>query len=172
MATRFCSPDSEGDEFVCGGACARSSGRTGLALRTSGSLGAGGAAATAIRTTVGPTEADGATVGADAIAPGEASVAPGCPTFGLGTGDALGATCAVDSPFPGASRCTLRINFITEKPITNTSTPKMSGIGEIRSWLVVVGRRRRITGALTGFSGRFSWRYEETSTVTRSTSST
>src|SRR4029077_85336 len=160
MATRFCSLDSVGDEFDCGGACAWSSGRTGLALRTSGSLGLAETAATAFRTTVGATEADGATVGADATAPGDVSVAPGCPVLGLGTGGALGDTCAVAFPFPGASRCTLRINFITEKPITNTSTPKMSGIGEIRSWLVVVGRRRRITGALTGFSGRFSWRYE------------
>src|SRR4029077_4612347 len=151
MATRFCSPDSAGDEFVCGGACARSSGRTGLAFRTSGALVAPAPAATAFRTTVGPTEADGATVGADAIAPGDASVAPACTAFGLGTGDALGDTCAVDSACPGASRRTLRINFITEKPITNTSTPKMSGIGEIRSWLVVAGRRRRMTGALTGF---------------------
>src|SRR5215469_3578779 len=107
MATRFCSPDSEGDEFVCGGACVRSSGRTGLALRTSGSLGtagAEGAAATAFRTTVGPTEADGATVGADAIAPRDASVVPGFPAFGLETGDALGDTCAVELAFPGASR--------------------------------------------------------------------
>src|SRR6266545_3612423 len=128
MATRFCSLDSAGDEFVCGGACARSSGRTGFALRTSGSLGAAGAAATAFRTTVGPTEADGATVGADATAPGDVSVAAGCPVLGLGTGDALGDTCAVDCPLPGASRCTLRISFITENPTTNTSTPKMSGI--------------------------------------------
>src|SRR5258708_37292379 len=150
MATRFCSPDSAGDEFVCGGACARSSGRTGLALRTSGSLGPAGTAATAFGTTVGATETDGATVGADATTPGDVWVVPGCRALGLGTGDALGDTCA-DSACPGASRRTLRINFITEKPITNTSTPKMSGIGEIRSWLVVAGRRRRITGALTGF---------------------
>src|SRR4030095_695554 len=159
MATRFCSLDSAGDELVCGGACARSSGRTGLALRTSGSLEAAGAAATAFRTIVGPTEADGATVGADATAPGDASVVAGCPALGVGTGDAVGETCAVDSPFPGPSRCTLRINFITKKPSTNTTTPTISGIGEIRSELVV-GRRRRMTGALTGFSGRFSWRYE------------
>ena len=78
--------------------------------------------------------AGGATVGADATAPrNDVSVVPGCPALGLGTGDALGDTCAVDSACPGASRRTLRINFITEKPITNTSTPKMSGIGEIRS---------------------------------------
>src|SRR4030095_13521791 len=160
MATRFCSLDSAGDEFVCGGACARSSGRTGLALRVSASLGPGEPAATAFRTTVGATDAGGATVGADATAPGDASVAPGCPALGLGSGDALGDTCAVESACRGPSRRTLRINFITEKPTTNTSTPKMSGIGEMRSWLVVVGRRRRITGALTGFSGRFSWRYE------------
>src|SRR5262249_18004771 len=150
----------EGGEFVCAGACVRSSGRTGLALRTSGSLATAGAAATAFRTTVGPTGADGATVGADATAPGDVSVVPGCPALGLGTGDALGDTCAVDSACPGASRRTLRINFITEKPTTNTRTPKMSGIGEMRSGLVVVGRRRRMTGALTGFSGRFSWSYE------------
>src|SRR5262245_40068469 len=149
MATRFCSPDSEGDEFVCAGAGARSSGRTGLAFRTSGSLGAAGPAATAFRPTVGPAEAAGATVRADAVAPGHASVALGCPAFGLGTGDALGDTCAVDSVCPGASRRTLRISFITEKPITRTITPKIRGIGEIRSWLVGAGRRRRMTGALT-----------------------
>src|SRR5262245_34871336 len=120
MATRFCSADSAGGEFVWGGACARSSGRTGLAFRTSGSLGAVESTATAFRTTVGPTEAGGATVGADAIAPGEDSVAGGCPALGLGTGDALGDTCAVESACPGASRRTFRINFITEKPITNT----------------------------------------------------
>src|SRR6266480_1047485 len=133
MATRFCSPVSAGDEFVCGGACATSSGRTGLALRTSGSL---GAAATVL---------------------GDVSVVAGCPVLGLETGDALGDTWAVDSACPGASRRTLSINFITENPTTNTSTPKMSGIGEIRWGLVVVGRRRRTTGALIGFSGRFSW---------------
>src|SRR2546430_12677725 len=150
MATRFCSPDSPGDTFDCG-ACATSSRLTGLARRTSGSLGRAEPAATAFGTTVGATETDGATVGADATVPGDVSVAPGCPALGLGTGDALGDTCAVDSDFPGASRRTLRINFITEKPITNTSTPKMSGIGEIRSGLLVVGRRRRTTGAVTGF---------------------
>src|ERR1700746_2772126 len=107
MATRFCSPDSAGDEFACGGACAKSSGRTGLALRTSGSLGPGGTAATAFGATVGGTEADDAAVGADATLLGDVPVAAGCPALGLGTGDALGDTCAVDSAFPGASRCTL-----------------------------------------------------------------
>src|SRR5947199_1781829 len=160
MGTRFGSPDPAGDEFVCAGACARSSARTGLALRTSGSFGPAEPAATAFRTTIGPTEAEGAIVGADATAPGDISVVADGPALGVGTGDALGDTCAVDCVCPGASRRTLRINFITEKPTTNTSTPKMSGIGEIRWGLVVVGRRRRTTGALIGFSGRFSWRYE------------
>src|SRR5437899_1021099 len=155
MATRFCSPDSAGDEFVSAGACARSSGRTGLAFRTSGSLGVEAAAiALANGGLLEAIEADGATVGADATLLGDVSVVAGCPVLGLETGDALGDTWAVDSACPGASRRTLRINFITEKPTTNTSTPKMSGIGEIRWGLVVVGRRRRTTGALIGFSGR------------------
>src|SRR5205823_9821540 len=86
----------------------------------------------------------GATVEADATVPGDASAVLGCPALRLGTGDALGEICAVDADFPGASRCTLRINFITEKPTTNTSTPKMSGIGEMRSGPAVgAGRRRR-----------------------------
>src|SRR4030095_7940067 len=97
-----------------------------------------------------------------------ASVAPRWPALGLGTGDALGDTCAVDAAFPDASRCTLRINFITEKRITNTRTRNMSGMGEMRSWPVVAGRRRRTTGAATGFLGRFFLRYEEPSTRTRS----
>src|SRR5437764_1026729 len=151
MATRFCSPDSAGDEFVCGGACVTSSRLTGLARRTSGSLGRAEPAATAFGTTVGATETDGATVGTDATLPGDVSVAPCCPALGLGTGVVLGDTCAVDSDFPGASRRTLRIICITEKQITNTSTPKISGIGEIRSGLVVVGPRRPTTGAATGF---------------------
>src|SRR4030095_6735233 len=135
MATRFWSADSAGDEFVCGGACATSSGRTGFALRTSGSFGFAETAATAFGTTVGATETDGATVGADATASCDVPVTAGCPPLGLGTGDALGDTCAVGSPLPGARRCTFRINFITKKPTTNTSTPKISGIGEIRSRL-------------------------------------
>src|SRR5262249_16574188 len=152
IVTRFCSPASADDEFASAGACARSSGRTGLALRTSAPPCFAGTTATALGTTVEASETDGATVGADATAPGDVSFEPAWLALGPGNGDALGDTCAVDSAFPGARRRTLRINFITENPITNTSTPKMSGIGEMRSWLVVVvGRRRRMTGALTGF---------------------
>src|SRR6266478_3167888 len=160
MATRFCSPDSAGDEFCASCGLVRSSRVTGFALRTSRSPGA--AAATAVGATVAADDTVGATDGADATLPGALAAGPGGKGLEPVTGDALGDVCAVDSPFPGASRCTFRSNFITEKPTTNTTIPKISGIGEMRSRPVrrAVAGRRGTTGALTGFSGRFSCRYE------------
>ena len=83
------------------------------------------------------------------------------PTAGLDppeaiAGVAIGDLCAVDSPRPGASRCTLRKNFMAKKPITKTRTPKMSGIGETRLFPPLRTARRRTTGAETGFARSFS----------------
>jgi hypothetical protein len=69
----------------------------------------------------------------------------------FGVDETLGAVCAADSAGRGAIRCRLRMNFITEKPITSTRTPMISGIGEIRSRL-----EGRTTGPLTGFGAGFS----------------
>src|SRR5207245_4771647 len=128
----------------CDSACAfvRSSRRTGLARRTSGSLGAADAAATAFCTIVGAGDTDGAIVGADATLFAGVSVVAGEAGAEVGSEEGLGETCAVDCACPGASRCTLRTNFITRKPIINTTMPKMSGIGETRSPLERLARRR------------------------------
>lgn len=93
--------------------------------------------------------------GADATLVGALAAGPGGTGLEPVDGDVLGDVCAVDSVFPGASRWTFSSNFITEKPITNTTIPKISGIGEIRSRLVGTGRRGA-TGALTGLAGWFS----------------
>src|SRR4029077_14524470 len=134
IATRFCSLDCADDALVVSCVFPSSSRVTGFARRTSGSLGPA-EAAKAFRVSGGPAVATGevaatggaeaATVAAHATLPGDTSVVPDCTAFALATGDALGDNCAVDAAFPGASRCTLRISFITEKPITNTSTPKI-----------------------------------------------
>src|SRR4030095_2667659 len=132
MATRFCSPDSGGGESVAVRACASSSLVTGFALRTSGSPdgGAGALAAKALRVSGGPKVGTGDATGAFGAA---------APTFGAAAGvDAPEATAgvAVDDvcvvPRPGASRCTLRRNFIPRKPTTKTTMPTISGVGETR----------------------------------------
>ena len=80
----------------------------------------------------------------------------------VGMGEALGETWAVWVPC-GASRFRFMINFIAEKPTTNTRMPKISGIGETRSLLERLARlerlgrlERRTIGALTGFAGGIS----------------
>jgi hypothetical protein len=94
--------------------------------------------------------------GADATLVGALEAGPGGTGLEPVAGDVLGDACAVDSVFPGASRWTFRSNFITEKPITNTTTPKISGIGEMRSRPVGVAGRRGIAGVLMGLVGWFS----------------
>src|SRR5439155_9364728 len=132
--------DSAGKEFDSACAFVRSSRRTGLARRTSGSLGAADAA-TAFCAIVGAGDTDGAIVGADATLFAGVSVVAGEAVAEVGSEEGLGETCAVDCACPGASRCTLRTNFITEKPIINTTMPKMGGIGETRSPLERLARR-------------------------------
>ena len=127
-----------------------------MARRTSGSLGAAEPAATAfaVGTIDGAGDTDGAIVGADAILFAGVSVVAGEAVAELGSEDAVGEICAVDCVRLGAIRCKLRINFITEKPITNTRMPKMSGIGETRSRLEP--RKLSRAGALTGLGGGLS----------------
>src|SRR5438094_2600077 len=162
MATRFCSPDSGAGELVSARACASSSLLTGFALRTSGSPDALESAAKALRVSGSPSVGTGEAAGAIvAAAPTLVPPAGRDPLPGATAGVAVGDACAVDTPRPGASRCTLRRNFIPKKPITKTSTPKMSGIGETRLLPPPVeAGRRRTTGAETGFARSFSWRYE------------
>ena len=97
------------------------------------------------------------------------ALVPAAPTFGAAAGldppeatagVAVGDVCALVPPRPGASRCTLRRNFIPRKPITKTTTPTMRGIGETRLVPPVAAGRRRTTGAETGFARSFSCRYE------------
>src|SRR5215831_15603184 len=161
MATRFCSPDSGGDELVPARACASSSLLTGFALRTSGLPDAVEPTAKALRVSGGPSvgtgEAAGAVVAAAPTLVAPAGLGPPEATAGVAVDDA----CTVAPPRPGASRCTLRRNFIPKKPITKTRTPKMSGIGETRLLPPpVAAGRRRTTGAETGLVRSFSWRYE------------
>ena len=154
---RFCAPDSAGDGLASACAFARSPGPTGLALRTSGSPDVARAAETAVAfgAIVGMGETDGAVVGADAtLRAGVSAVAVGGAVVELGVDPVPGEIWAVGSARLGASRCKLRINFITPKPITNTRMPKMSGIGEMRSRLE--WRTWRTAGALTGLGGGLS----------------
>src|SRR6476659_948291 len=116
-------------------------------------MGAAGAAAIAVGATGAGGDAAGATDGADATLPSALAAGPGLEAGTDGAADA----CAVVSVCAGASRRTFISNFITEKPITNTTIPKISGIGEIRSPRPRAATGRRgTTGALTGFGGWFS----------------
>src|SRR5690242_19288121 len=116
------------------------------------------AAAMGFGVAVGATEIAGAADAAAATAAGEVPAAGGALGFGAVAGEALGETCAVDCECAGARRCTLRINFMTPKPITRTTIPKISGIGDTRSLPPPPSRGRRgaagrllgTTGALTG----------------------
>ena len=132
---------------------------TGLARRTSGAFGITPAAATGLGAIVGAAGAAGATDGPPATLLGDVPAGAGVVALEASAGETLGDVCVVACVGAGASRCTLRTNFISKKPITNTTTPTMSGIGEIRLLRATAGRRGT-TGALAGFSGRFSWRYE------------
>ena len=137
-----------------------------MARRTSGALGAADSTASAFAfcTTVGaadadgPDDTDGAAVGAEATLFAGVSVLADDAVAEDGSGEAVGETCAVGSDLLGAIRCKFRINFITEKPITNTRMPKMSGIAETRSR--PEPRKLSRAGALTGLGGGLSWRYE------------
>src|SRR6058998_2707353 len=148
MATRFCSPDSGGGESVGARPCASSSLLTGFALRTSGSPDPVDLAAKALRVSGGPTVGTGDATGALVATAPMFGAAAGLDPPEATAGVAVGNVCALEPPRPGASRCTFRSNFITEKPITNTTIPKISGIGEIRSRPVGVAGRRGIAGAL------------------------
>src|SRR4029453_13044419 len=149
MATRFCSPDSGGGELVAARACVSSSLLTGFALRTSGSPDAVELAAKALRVSGGPSvetgEATGALVAAAPTFGATAGLDPPEETVGVAIGD----VCALELPCPGASRCTLRRNFMPRKPTTKTTTPTMSGIGETRLLPPVAAGRPRTTGAET-----------------------
>src|SRR5262245_41171466 len=163
MATRFWSPDSGGGESVSVRACASSSLVTGFAFRTSGSPDAGAVelAAKAFRVSGGPSVGTGDATGAlVAAAPLFGAAGPDPPVATAGVPVAY--VFALELPFPGASRCTLRRNFIPRKPTTKTTIPTMSGIGETRLLPpVATGRLRcRTTGAETGLARSFSWRYE------------
>src|SRR5439155_7600934 len=155
IATRFCSFDCAGDGLVSACAFARSSGRTDLALRTSGSVDTRG-------TAVGAIDGAAEAVGAEAtLGVCDCAVVAGA-VVELGLGVALGETWAV-SAARGAIRRRFMINFIAEKPITNTRIPKISGIGDTRSLLDRLDRlkrlerlERRTSGALTGFAGGLS----------------
>src|SRR5262245_7385540 len=151
MATRFCSADSGDGVLVAVRACANSSLVTGFALRTSGSAGAVELAAKALRVSAGLSVGTGDTTGA---------LVPAAPTFGATAGldpaeatvgVAVGDVCALALARPGASRCKLRRNFMPRKPITKTTTPTMSGIGETRLLPgAAAAGRRRTAGAETG----------------------
>src|ERR1700730_4728744 len=125
MATRFCSPDSGGGESVAARLCVSSSLLTGFALRTSGSAGAVELAAQALRVSGGPGvgtgDATGALVATAQIFGAAAGLTPPEATAGFAVGD----VCAPDPSRPGASRCTLRKNFMPRKPTTKTTTPTM-----------------------------------------------
>src|SRR6266481_6984775 len=156
MATRFGSPDSAGGELVAELPSAKSSLVTGFALRTSGPPEPVESTANALRVSGRPTVWTGEAIGAVvAPAPPLAATAGLDPPEAM-AGVAIGDLCAVDSPRPGASRCTLRKNFMAKKPITKTRTPKMSGIGETRLFPPLGTARRRTTGAETGFARSFS----------------
>ena len=144
-------------------ACASSSLLTGFALRTSGSADAVEFAAKALRVSGGPSvgtgDATGALVATAAMFGAAAGLDPPEAIAGVTVGD----VCALEPPRAGASRCTLRRNFIPRKPTTKTTIPTMSGIGETRLLPPVprvAAGRRRTTGAETGFARSFSWRYE------------
>src|SRR5215831_6724185 len=165
MATRFCSPDAGGGESVSVRACASSSLVTGFALRTSGSPDAGAVEVTAkaLRVSGGPRvgtgDATGALVATAPMFGAAAGLDPSEATAGVAVAD----VCALEFPRPGASRCTLRRNFIPRKPTTKTTIPTMSGVGETRLLSPVrlgAAGRRRTTGADTGLARSFSWRYE------------
>src|SRR5262245_13142286 len=160
MATRFWSPDSGAGEVAPSRACASSSLVTGFALRTSGSAGAVDLAAKALGVSGGPIvatgDATGALVATAAMFGAAVGLDPPVTTAGVAAGEA----CVLEPLFPGASRCTLRRNFIPRKPTTKTTIPTMSGIGETRLRPPVAAGRRRTTGAETGLARSFSWRYE------------
>src|SRR4030095_13401648 len=160
MATRFCSLDSGGAESVPVRACASSSLVTGFALRTSGSPAAGAVELTAkaLRVSGGPRVGTGDATGALVAAAPTLGAAAGVDPIEATAGVAVDDVCVL--PRPGASRCTLRRNFIPRKPTTKTTMPTMSGIGETRLLGPVAAGRRRATGAETGFARSFSWRYE------------
>src|ERR1700758_5589612 len=160
MATRFWSPDSSGGEFGSVRACASSSLLTRFALRTSGSAGAVELAAKALRVSGGPSVGRGEATNALVALVPTFGAAAGLDPPEATAGVALGDVCALVPPRPGASRCTLRRNFIPRKPITKTTTPTMRGIGETRLVPPVAAGRRRTTGAETGFARSFSCRYE------------
>src|SRR5215831_16450607 len=104
MATRFCSPDSDGGESFPARACARSSLVTGFALRTSGSAGAVEFAAKALRVSGGPSggtgDATGALVATAPVFGAAAGLDPREATAGVAVGD----VCELGPPRPGASR--------------------------------------------------------------------
>src|SRR4029453_1970833 len=107
----------------------------------------------------GTGDATGALVAAAPIFGAAAGLDPPVATAGVAVAD----VCALEPPLPGASRCTLRRNFIPRKPTTKTTIPTMRGIGETRLLPPVrrgAAGRRRTTGAETGFARSFSWRYE------------
>src|SRR5215467_10635601 len=162
MATRFWSADSGGGELVPSRACTSSSLVTGFALRTSGSAGPVELAAKALRVSGGPSVGAGDAIGALVAAAAMFGDAAGPDPLEATAGVTLGDVCALEPPFPGARRCTLRRNFIPRKPTTKTTIPTMSGIGETRLLPPppVATGRRRATGAETGFARSFSWRYE------------
>src|SRR5882724_4812911 len=160
MATRFCSPDSGGGESVAARPWVSSSLLTGFALRTSGSAGAVEVAAKALRVSGGPSDGTGDATGALVATAPMFGAAAGLDPPEATAGVAVGNVCALEPPRPGASRCTLRKNFMPRKPTTKTTTPTMSGIGETRLLPPVAAGRRRTTGAETGFARSFSWRYE------------
>src|SRR5436190_8282521 len=160
MATRFCSPDSGGGELVTAPVCDNSSLVTGFALRTSGSAGAVEPAAKALRVSGGPCVGTGDATGAVVATAPMFGAAVGFNPLEATAGLAVGDVCALELPRPGASRCTLRRNFIPRNPTTKTTIPTMSGIGETRLFPPVGEGRRRTTGAETGFARSFSWRYE------------
>ena len=142
------------------GACARSSLVTGFALRTSGSADAVELAAKALRVSGGPNVGTGYATGPVVATAPVFGAAVGFNPLEATAGLAVDDVCAFELPRPGASRCTLRRNFIPRNPTTKTTIPTMSGIGETRLFPPVGERRRRTTGAETGFARSFSWRYE------------
>src|SRR5439155_26239771 len=138
-----------GGESVTARPCASSSLLTGFALRTSGPLDAVELAAKALRVSGGPTvgigDAPGALVATAPMFGAAAGLDPPEATAGV----AVGNVCPPELARPGASRCTLRKNFIPRKPTTKTTIPTMSGIGETRLLppAPVEAGRRRTTGA-------------------------
>src|SRR6266516_6776398 len=132
MATRFCSPDSGGGKSVAARPCANSSLLTGFALRTSGSPDAVELAAKALRVSGGPTVGTGDATGALVATAPMFGTAAGLEPPEETAGVAAGNVCALEPSRPGASRCTLRKNFIPRKPTTKTTTPTISGIGDTR----------------------------------------